>query len=110
MKQGRGFSASPAQREKVRDQGSIVSGQGPCDPAHLWPRGMGGCDDALCVVPLTRWEHRAFDAGDLDILPELIARRMIPEIQHALEHTNGDMLALLHRLTGDRYAPVERAA
>lgn len=102
--------ASPEQRFKARHAVSIVSGHAPCDPAHLWPRGMGGCDDELCVVPLTRMEHMAFDAGALDLLPWLLAHKLVPEIQHALGHANGDMIALLHRLTGDRYVPERRAA
>lgn len=101
--------ASPAQRAKVRNAVSIVSGQGPCDPAHVWSRGMGGCDHADCVVPLTRAEHRAYDLGELDLLPFLVrGRGVAPEVQHALEHT--DLISLLERLTGERWAPQRRAA
>lgn len=102
--------ASPEQRVKVRDAVSIVSAQGPCDPAHLWPRGRGGCDHADCVVPLTREEHRAFDAGELDLLPYLQTYPvgMRPEVAHALTHC--DLLALVHRLSGEHYAPERRLA
>ena len=93
--------ASPAQRAKVKGAVSIVSGQGPCDPAHICGRGIGGCDDPLCVVPLTREEHRRFDRGELDLEPYLIGR-CIPELQHALEHTNGSLTRLLRIVSGDR--------
>lgn len=103
----RGVSpASDAQRRKVLRMGaSIVSAQGPCDPAHLWPRGRGGCDDALCVVPLTRAEHAAYDLGQLDLLPHLLSRGLVAELQHALGHAGGDLIGLLHVLTGERFTP-----
>jgi hypothetical protein len=97
--------ASPAQRAKVRGAISIVSGEGPCDPAHLWPRGMGGCDDPLCVVPLTRTEHMAFDAGALDLQPYLIAHGLWAELAHMILAHHVDPIAMLHRTTGDRYTP-----
>src|SRR5262245_34760278 len=79
--------ASPAQRAKVANAVSIVSSQGPCDPAHLWPRGRGGCDHPDCVVPLTREEHAAFDEGRLDLLPYLIdpTRGAWEELAHMIE-------------------------
>lgn len=99
-------AASPAQREKVRDAVSIISGQGPCDPAHIVSRAKGGCNDPLCVVALTRDEHRAYDQGDLDLLPHLIRARKIPELQHALAHADGSLLRLLERVTNRRWAPL----
>lgn len=98
--------ASDAQRDKVRGAVSIVSGETPCDPAHLWPRGLGGCDDPLCVVALTRLEHRAFDDGALDVLPYLIARGLWAELAHMVGVHHVDPLAMLQRLTGERYVPV----
>lgn len=99
-------AASPAQRAKVKDAVSVISGQGPCDPAHIWPRSLGGCGDALCVVPLTRDEHRAYDDGDLDLLPALVAQRRLAEIQHALTHVNGSLLRLLQRVTNKQWKAV----
>jgi hypothetical protein len=99
--------ASPAQRAKVKDAVSIVSGQGPCDPAHLVSRALGGCDDERCVVPLTRHEHRLFDAGQLDLAPFLTHH--LPELKHALEHTDGSLLRLVHIVTGKRHVPKESA-
>jgi hypothetical protein len=41
------------------------------DPAHLMPRSLGGCGDALYVVPLCRTPcHRAYNRCELD-LPHL---------------------------------------
>lgn len=105
--------ASPKQRAKIAEEVSIVSGREGCDPAHLWARGAGGCDHPDCVVPLTREEHRAYDDGKLDILPFLIRDGRIPELQHALEHANGSLTRLLHRVTGERHWPeseIERRA
>jgi hypothetical protein len=54
---------------------------------HLWPRGRGGCDDALCVLPAC-WEcHRLFDEGKLDLLAGIV-REHKAEIAHAQLHTN----------------------
>jgi hypothetical protein len=109
LRQGRGFSASPAQRRKVADMVSIVSAQGPCDASHLVPRAHGGCDHPDCVIPLTRAEHGAFDDGRLDILPFLIAHGCWVELGHAVLVHHYDPVSLAERCTGDRYVP-ERAA
>src|SRR5690606_13786416 len=81
--------ASPEQRQKVKGARAIVSGKTPCDPAHIVSRSLGGCDDPLCVAPLTREEHRAYDRGELDLLPHLIAHGYVAELQHALGHYRG---------------------
>lgn len=102
--------ASSRQRSKVKDRRCIVSGDTEdVDPAHLWPRALGGCDDPLCVVPLARRIHRAFDDRELDLLPALVAGGYHLEIQHALGHANSNLIALLERLTGDRYVAQRRA-
>ena len=103
--------ASAEQRAKVREAMSILSGEHGCDPAHITSKSGGylGCDSALCVIPLTRQEHRDFDQGKRDILPALIAHGMVPEIQHALDHYNGDLIALIERLTGCRCVLEERS-
>lgn len=109
LKQGKGFEASAAQRAKVRDRASIVSGQGPCDPCHLVSRAHGGCDSPDCVFPLTRDEHRRFDLGELDILPYLIAHGLWVELAHAVLEHHYDPISLAERCTGDRYVPVPKA-
>jgi hypothetical protein len=103
------FAASAAQRKAVRDRVSIISGQGPCDASHVFPRGLGGCADALCVVPLTRAEHVEYDADRLDLLPFLLAHGLVAELQHALGHANGDLIGLLHIVTGVRWQPAEES-
>lgn len=99
--------ASPAQRAKVKDAVSIVSGQEPCDPMHLVSRSIGGCDHELCVLPATRAEHRAYDEGELDLSPYLMNH--IPEVAHALTHVNGSLLRLMRIVTGKRWVPEEAA-
>lgn len=101
-----GFTpASVAQRAKVKGRGSIVSAERPCDPAHLWPRSRGGCDHPDCVVALTRAEHRAFDDGQLDLLPYLIAQGAWLEMAHMIGAHRADPISMLQRLTGERWAP-----
>jgi hypothetical protein len=97
--------ASEAQRSKVRGDVSIISAKGPCDPAHLWDRRLGGCDDPLCVGPLTRFEHRDFEEKRLDILPALIAGGYFAEMAHVVEAHQVSPKRLLERLTGEEYLP-----
>lgn len=95
LKSGRGFQASPAQREKVRGMacafcGMTASGYLTIDPAHLCSRGMGGCDDPDCVVPLCRDGfgqgcHVLFDRGALDLL-ERVTPAFNREVAHAVLH------------------------
>jgi predicted restriction endonuclease len=47
----------------------VCGDRGAIDPAHLVPRSLGGCDEAACVVALCRRHHRAYDRGQLDLLP-----------------------------------------
>jgi hypothetical protein len=115
LKRGRGFAVTPAQREKVaglpcincgREQSEYVA----IDPAHLWPRGRGGCDDPLCVGPLCRdiegGCHREFDLGHLDLLPKLIGRSYFAEIAHMISAHELSPLTVLERLTGESWQPV----
>lgn len=101
-----GFTpASPEQRAAVRERPSIVSGEQPCDAAHVTPRALGGCNDPLCVIPLTRQEHRAFDDGRLDVLPYMYAHGLYDEIAHAIQVHHIDLVSMLQRLTNERWAP-----
>ena len=103
--------ASKAQRDKVAglpclNCGAEASEYVAIDPAHLWARGRGGCDDALCVVPLCRRYagqgcHPAFDDGRLDLLAKLVPR-FAEELGHALVHAEGNLAGLHQRLTGER--------
>ena len=54
------------------------------DPAHLVPRSLGGCDHAHCVVALCRAHHRAYDRGELDLVPS--SSRPPAEAAHAVAH------------------------
>ncbi len=119
LKRRRGFAASPAQRAKVDGLACLVCGREKSDyvaidPAHLWPRGAGGCNDALCVGPLCRDSsggcHRLFDNGELDILPALITHGYFAEIAHITEAHRVSPTLVVERLTGKKWAPVEVAA
>lgn len=88
--------ASPAQREKIKDQACVVCGAPATAPMHLWPRGKGGCDDPLCVLPACWLCHRTYDTKRLALLPHIVKRHRA-EIAHAQLHT--DPVSLLARLT-----------
>jgi hypothetical protein len=94
--------ASPAQRDRVHGAPCIVCGaRTRVDPAHLVPRAVGGCDDALCVVPLCRIHHRAYDRGALDLVPHLEPDHRA-EAAHAVGHLG--LAGALRRLSGRRDA------
>lgn len=77
------------------------------DPAHLWPRGKGGCDDPLCVVPLWRPVHQLYDDGKFDLLPWIVAHGGLHlHMAHALQHAGGDVVALINQVTCCRFEPV----
>jgi hypothetical protein len=65
--------ATERQRLAVAGRPCIVCGATTAvDPAHLITRSLGGCGDPLCIVPLCRCPcHRAYDSGELDLLPYL---------------------------------------
>jgi hypothetical protein len=66
------MAASERQRAAVAGRRCIVCGTDRwIDPAHVIPRSLGGCGEALCVIPLCRFHHRADDRGELDLLPYL---------------------------------------
>jgi hypothetical protein len=96
--------ASPAQRAKVAGRACLVCGGRPVDAAHLVPRSLGGCDEPECVVPLDRRCHRAYDRGELDLLPYL-EPRCRAELAHGLLHLG--LLGLLGRVSGTRWVAKE---
>ena len=106
--------ASKEQAAKRNAGVSIVSGASEgLHAAHVCSRAMGGCDAPECVVALTAEEHRRYDnpgphERQLDLLPYLVAHQMHDELAHALMHYRCDLVALLERLTGSRWVPVER--
>lgn len=78
--------ASDPQREKVRDRVCVYCGERPCDPAHLVPRSLGGCDHVDCVISLCRIHHDAFDRGALDIEAVLALPDFRDERAHMAGH------------------------
>lgn len=98
--------ATPEQRAKVKRACIVTGSTEHVDPAHLWPRSLGGCDDPLCVCPLRRDVHELYDRHEFDLLPYLIAHGYHEEIAHAVVHARGDLVAVLAMLTGERWAPV----
>jgi hypothetical protein len=106
LKKGRGFAASPEQRTKVALDECVICGRDRTstrlDPAHVIPRGMGGCDHRDCVVPLCANHHRMYDDGGLDLLPWLEGRHRA-ELAHAVEHVG--LIAALERITNTRWSP-----
>lgn len=73
------------------------------DPAHIVPRPHGGCDHEDCVIPLLRFQHEAYDRGELDVLPYL----RLEEQAHAASHLG--ILGALKRTTGENYIPEREA-
>ena len=71
------------------------------DPAHLIPRSLGGCGDALCVVPLCRLCHRAYDTGGLDLLPYL-EPAWRAQLADAVGHVG--LVGALRRISGNHAA------
>jgi hypothetical protein len=103
--------ASPEQKAKVKRIGYCIvsdSTEG-LTPAHLWPRGMGGCDSEDCVVVL-RWDlHRLFDEQKLDLLPHLLSHCCFTELAHMTLVHHVDPIHMVERLTGWRWQPVREA-
>lgn len=102
--------ASTAQRNKVKFAACIVCGrdgyEAKIDPAHIVPRGLGGCDHEDCVIPLCRAHHQAYDDGRLDLLPHL-EPRLRTELGHAVEHLG--LIAALERITNTRWQEAQAA-
>ena len=93
------MAATDAQRAAVAGRSCIVCGTDRrIDPAHLIPRSLGGCGDPLCVVPLCRRPcHRAYDSGELDLLPYL-EPGWRAQLAHAIGHVG--LIGALRRISG----------
>jgi hypothetical protein len=92
--------ASPAQRAKVAGRRCLACNAATrIDPAHLVPRSLGGCDDALCVVALCRGCHRRYDRGDLDLVAYLEPGHRA-EAAHAVTHLG--LAGALRRISARR--------
>lgn len=104
LRRGRGFAVHPKQRAKVKGLPCAACGRAEdewtaVDPAHVWPRGKGGCDHPDCVIPLCRTCHVAFDGGDLELLPSLIDRGYWVEMAHPTLCHQVSPYTLTERLT-----------
>jgi hypothetical protein len=94
------MAASDAQRAAVAGRCCVVWGTDRrIDPAHLIPRSLGGCGDALCVIPACRDHHRAYDRGELDLLPYL-EPGWRTQLAHAVGHVG--LIGALRRISGHR--------
>lgn len=93
------LAATERQRAAVAGRPCIVCGTTTgVDPAHLIPRSLGGCGDPLCVVPVCRRRcHRAYDTGELDLLPHL-EPGWRTHLAHAVGHVG--LVGALRRIGG----------
>jgi hypothetical protein len=92
------LAASDQQRAAVAGRPCIACGRTRrIDPADLIPRSLGGCDDPLCVVPACRVCHRAYDQGQLDLLPHL-EPAWRAQVAHAVGHVG--LIGALRRISG----------
>jgi hypothetical protein len=102
------MAATERQRAAVAGRRCIVCGTDRrIDPAHLIPRSLGGCGDPLCTCPLCRPCHRAYDRGELDLLPYL-EPAWRAQLAHAVGHVG--LIAALRRITATRSAGVDNVA
>jgi hypothetical protein len=102
------MAATDRQRAAVAGRRCVVCGTDRrIDPAHLIPRSLGGCGHTLCVVPVCRPHHRAYDRGELDLLPYL-EPTWRAQLAHAVGHVG--LIAALRRITGTRSAGVDNVA
>lgn len=104
LRHGRGFAATDQQRRKMKTAVCVNCRRPGVDPAHLVPKSLAAqrCHDALCVIPLCRLCHDAYDDGGLDILASL-ERWWRPELGHAVAHIG--LLPTLRQVTGTRWIP-----
>ena len=99
------LAATEAQRAAIAGRSCVVcDADRRVDPAHVIPKSLGGCGDALCVTALCRGCHRAYDGGKLDLLPYL-EPAWRPQLAHAVGHVG--LIGALRRVTGRRQEPTE---
>lgn len=96
-KKGRGFAASPAQRNKVREESCLICARSPVDPAHLIARARGAGDDPREVIPLCRPHHAEYDTGKLSLLEY---EHLFPE-ESAFAVLNHGIVSVVKRLANN---------
>lgn len=113
---GKGFAASDAQRAKVKGMPCVNCGKVEIpnvlaiDPAHVWPKGKGGCDSPDCVLPVCRVIatgegcHRLFDEGKLELVERLAdSEAWQVEQAHPILVHGVSPVELVRRLSGGSY-------
>lgn len=94
------MAATERQRAAVVGRRCIVCGTDRrVDPAHLFPRSLGGCGDALCVTALCRRCRRAYDRGELNLLP-YVEPAWRQQVAYAVRHVG--LIGALRPLTGEQ--------
>jgi hypothetical protein len=102
LKRTTSMAATDAQRAAVAGRPCIACAtEHRVDAAHVVPRALG-CGDALDVVPLCRACHRAYDAGELDLLPYL-EPGFRAQVAHAVGHVG--LIGALRRISGEDRRP-----
>jgi hypothetical protein len=106
LKRTTSMAATDAQRAAVAGQPCIACGsEHRVDAAHVIPRALG-CGDALCVCPLCRRCHAAYDAGRLDLLPHL-EPGWRAQVAHAVGHVG--LIGALRRISGTAHVGTSRS-
>lgn len=98
LKRTTSMAASEAQRAAVAGRTCIVCGsEHRVDAAHVIPRALG-CRHPLRTVALCRPCHRAYDAGELDLLPYLEPGHRA-QVAHAVGHVG--LIGALRQISGN---------
>jgi hypothetical protein len=98
LKANPSMAATDRQRAAVAGQVCIVCGTDRrFDAAHLVSRSTGGCGMLPACIPLCRAHHRAYDRGELDLLPYLVPAWR-PQQSHAAGHAG--LIGALRRTSG----------
>ena len=98
LKRTTSMAASDAQRAAVAGRPCIVCGsEHRVDAAHVIPRALG-CGHPLCTVALCRGCHRAYDAGELDLL-RYLEPAYRAQLAHAVGHVG--LIGALRRISGN---------
>ena len=88
----------PSAREKVELDGvcRTCPRTDNLDPAHLWPRSLGGTEAWNNIVALCRSCHNAFDHGELDLGPHLTLAEKMEVVEQAEINGRRDGLDAAH--------------
>lgn len=85
--------------QKVRAEGRCrACPERADDPAHLWPRSLGGSNDPANTCPLCRGCHTDFDAGRFDLGPVLTVDEKVQVVREAEAHGREGLAAAHRRL------------